>query len=123
MDQLAKLQKEREELGRRLESMRNVLERDSKIVQELKSKTGEESRTTEALARTIDRYRESSLPAGYGINQPLPLLGGSMDITPDFFNKVATRFEERIQQYRQAIDDIERTLTSLLRSNRVNPDR
>jgi len=102
--------------------MRNMLERDAKIVDELKAKTGDESRTTEALARTVDRYRESSMPTGYGMNQSLQPVGGAMDITPDFFSKVAVRFEERIQQYRQAIDDIERTLTSLLRSNRVNPE-
>ncbi|KAJ3121229.1 hypothetical protein HK098_003889 [Nowakowskiella sp. JEL0407] len=95
--------KETNQLQVKMKGLRNLLERDGTAINDLKRQIDHFARINDTASRYIERYKISPYNN--------KLVSGS-DITENFFLYVASGLEERIQQYKQNIDELERHITS-----------
>ena len=96
-----------------MDGVKSLLDGDARLIEDLKSKVQNELRNTETIARHIDRMRDPQKARAAN--------AAAQEATAEYFQLLATTFEERVRQYRVLIEEIERNLESLDSSERFDP--
>ncbi|KAF9336862.1 Nucleoporin p58/p45 [Podila minutissima] len=108
-DSLDKISKDTDELSKRLATLKDALDRDSKAVQALQDRVGQELKQAESAGRIIEAYGNTS--------QANFLYAGN-NSAGQYFEEQCPTFESQLRQFRTTIEDIERHLASF---NTRNP--
>jgi len=109
---IQKVNEDTQELSQKLTSLTNVLERDNYLINDLKKKVANELRNAELATRFIDRLNNQ--------NQTKDIYSFHDGIS-EYFENLCTGFEEKMQIYRQSIDEIEQQLLSMSQNTQHNP--
>ncbi|KAF9389458.1 Nucleoporin p58/p45 [Podila verticillata] len=108
-DSLDKISKDTDELSKRLATLKDALDRDSKAVQALQDRVGQELKQADSAGRIIEAYGNTS--------QANFLYAGN-NSAGQYFEEQCQTFESQLRQFRTTIEDIERHLASF---NTRNP--
>ncbi|KAF9311275.1 Nucleoporin p58/p45 [Podila horticola] len=108
-DSLDKISKDTDELSKRLATLKDALDRDSKAVQALQDRVGQELKQADSAGRIIEAYGNTS--------QANFLYAGN-NSAGQYFEEQCQTFEGQLRQFRTTIEDIERHLASF---NTRNP--
>ncbi|KAF9348677.1 Nucleoporin p58/p45 [Mortierella sp. NVP85] len=103
-ESLDKISKDTEELAKRLATLNDALDRDTKVVQALQDKVGQELKQADSAGRIIEAYANTS-HANF-------LYAGNNSAGQYFLDKCQS-FEEQLRQFRSSIEEIERHLASI----------
>jgi len=109
---IQKVNEDTQELSQKLTSLTNILERDNYLINDLKKKVASELRNAELATRFIDRLNNQ--------NQTKDIYSFHDGIS-EYFETLCTGFEEKMQIYRQSIDEIEQQLLSMSQNTQHNP--
>jgi len=109
---IQKVNENTQELSQKLTSLTNILERDNYLINDLKKKVANELRNAELATRFIDRLNNQ--------NQTKDIYSLHDGIS-EYFETLCTGFEEKMQIYRQSIDEIEQQLLSMSQNTQHNP--
>ncbi|ORX47293.1 hypothetical protein BCR36DRAFT_413643 [Piromyces finnis] len=109
---IQKVNEDTQELSQKLTSLTNILERDNYLINDLKKKVAGELRNAELATRFIDRLNNQ--------NQTKDIYSFHDGIS-EYFENLCTGFEEKMQIYRQSIDEIEQQLLSMSQNTQHNP--
>jgi len=109
---IQKVNEDTQELSQKLTSLTNILERDNYLINDLKKKVASELRNAELATRFIDRLNNQ--------NQTKDIYSLHDGIS-EYFETLCTGFEEKMQIYRQSIDEIEQQLLSMSQNTQHNP--
>jgi len=109
---IQKVSEDTQELSHKLTSLTNILERDNYLINDLKKKVASELRNAELATRFIDRLSNQ--------NQTKDIYSFHDGIS-EYFETLCTGFEEKMQIYRQSIDEIEQQLLSMSQNTQHNP--
>jgi len=109
---IQKVNEDTQELSQKLTSLTNILERDNYLINDLKKKVASELRNAELATRFIDRLNNQ--------NQTKDIYSFHDGIT-EYFETLCTGFEEKMQIYKQSIDEIEQQLLSMSQNTQHNP--
>ncbi|KAL2914043.1 hypothetical protein HK105_206488 [Polyrhizophydium stewartii] len=107
---IAAVSEEVQVIMQRLVGVRNLLQRDQHVMDELKKQVNQELRNTDLASRYIDRAQnagQSKFPAP------------QQDAYASYFNTFANDLERRMQMYRQNIEEIELNVRNMM----VSPGR
>jgi len=109
---IQKVSEDTQELSHKLTSLTNILERDNYLINDLKKKVASELRNAELATRFIDRLSNQ--------NQTKDIYSFHEGIS-EYFETLCTKFEEKMQIYKQSIDEIEQQLLSMSQNTQHNP--
>ncbi|KAF9920980.1 Nucleoporin p58/p45 [Linnemannia zychae] len=102
-ESLDKISKDTSELSKRLETLNDALDRDTKMIDALQDKVVQEFKQADSAGRIIEAYANTS--------QANFLYAGNNSASQYFMERCAD-FEEQLRQYRSTIEEIERHLAS-----------
>ncbi|GJJ77507.1 nucleoporin p58/p45 [Entomortierella parvispora] len=102
-DSLDKISKDTVELSKRLSTLNDALGRDTKVIEALQSKVGQELKQADSAGRIIEAYSNTS--------QANFLYAGN-NSAGQYFLDQCQAFEDQIRQFRSTIEEIERHLAS-----------
>ncbi|KAF9116410.1 Nucleoporin p58/p45 [Mortierella sp. AM989] len=102
-ESLDKISRDTEELSKRLTTLNDALERDTKVIQALQDKVAQELKQADSAGRIIEAYANTS-HANF-------LYAGNNSAGQYFLDKCQA-FEEQLRQFRSTIEEIERHLAS-----------
>ncbi|KAG0335017.1 Nucleoporin p58/p45 [Podila humilis] len=108
-DSLDKISKDTTELSKRLTTLKDALDRDSKAVQALQDRVGQELKQADSAGRIIEAYGNTSLAN---------FLYAGNNSAGQYFEEQCQSYESQLRQFRTTIEDIERHLASF---NTRNP--
>ncbi|KAF9905900.1 Nucleoporin p58/p45 [Linnemannia zychae] len=102
-ESLDKISKDTTELSKRLETLNDALERDTKIIRDLQDKVVQEFKQADSAGRIIEAYTNTS---------HANFLYAGNNSAGQYFTERCLDFEEQLRQYRSTIEEIERHLAS-----------
>ncbi|KAF8969773.1 Nucleoporin p58/p45 [Entomortierella lignicola] len=102
-ESLDKIAKDTEELSKRLTTLNDALERDTKVIQALQDKVGQELKQADSAGRIIEAYANTS---------HANFLYAGNNSAGQYFMDQCQSFEEQLRQFRGTIEEIERHLAS-----------
>ncbi|KAG0359570.1 Nucleoporin p58/p45, partial [Gamsiella multidivaricata] len=100
---LDKISKDTEELSKRLATLNDALDRDTKVIQALQDNVGQELKQADSAGRTIEAYADTSRAN---------FLYAGDNSAGQYFTDRCQSFEEQLRQFRSTIEEIERHLAS-----------
>ncbi|KAJ3219192.1 Nucleoporin p58/p45 [Dinochytrium kinnereticum] len=100
-----------ERINLKYQGLKNLLDRDTALIQNLRSTMASEMKNTDSAARFIDRYSNPHLS-----NQ-----SHTQDVSQTYFANVTDQLESRLQLYRQTIDELERHFQSITQKPHYTP--
>ncbi|KAF9437072.1 Nucleoporin p58/p45 [Entomortierella beljakovae] len=103
-ESLDKISKETEELSKRLITLNDALERDTKVIQALQDKVGQELKQADSAGRIIEAYANPT---------HANFLYAGNNSAGQYFMDQCQSFEEHLRQFRGSIEEIERHLASI----------
>ncbi|KAG0207978.1 Nucleoporin p58/p45 [Mortierella sp. NVP41] len=102
-ESLDKISKDTTELSKRLATLNDALDRDTKVIQALQDKVGQELKQADSAGRIIEAYANTS---------HANFLYAGNNSAGQYFMERCLDFEEQLRQYRSTIEEIERHLAS-----------
>ncbi|KAF9400470.1 Nucleoporin p58/p45 [Mortierella sp. AD011] len=102
-ESLDKISKDTEELSKRLTTLNDALERDTKVIQALQDKVGQELKQADSAGRIIEAYANPS---------HANFLYAGNNSAGQYFMDQCQSFEEQLRLFRGTIEEIERHLAS-----------
>ncbi|KAJ3098426.1 Nucleoporin p58/p45 [Phlyctochytrium planicorne] len=100
-----------EKVNLKYQGLKNLLDRDIALIQNLRSTMASEMKNADSAARFIDRYNNP-----HQSNQT-----HLMDVSQTYFANITNELESRLQIYRQTIDDLERHFHTLTQKPHYTP--
>ncbi|KAF8935305.1 Nucleoporin p58/p45 [Haplosporangium gracile] len=100
---LDKISKDTTELSKRLETLNDALERDTKMIGALQDQVVQEFKQADSAGRIIEAYANTS---------HANFLYAGNNSAGQYFTERCLNFEEQLRQYRSTIEEIERHLAS-----------
>ncbi|KAJ3282356.1 Nucleoporin p58/p45 [Borealophlyctis nickersoniae] len=100
-------------LEEHLRVLKNLLERDTNLIESLKREVGQELRNSDLANRSIEQLKSSG-HAKY----PNP----NYDPYATYFTTFANALEKRMQQYRQTIEELETSIKNTFSQSEYTPD-
>ncbi|KAF9996678.1 Nucleoporin p58/p45 [Entomortierella chlamydospora] len=102
-ESLDKISRDTEELSKRLTTLNDALERDTKVIQALQDKVGQELKQADSAGRIIEAYANPS---------HANFLYAGNNSAGQYFMDQCQSFEEQLRLFRGTIEEIERHLAS-----------
>ncbi|KAG0268181.1 Nucleoporin p58/p45 [Linnemannia exigua] len=102
-ESLDKISKDTTELSKRLETLNDALDRDTKMIRDLQDKVVQEFKQADSAGRIIEAYANTS---------HANFLYAGNNSAGQYFTERCLDFEEQLRQYRSTIEEIERHLAS-----------
>ncbi|KAG9068927.1 Nucleoporin p58/p45 [Linnemannia hyalina] len=102
-ESLDKISKDTAELSKRLETLNDALERDTKMIGALQDQVVQEFKQADSAGRVIEAYANTS---------HANFLYAGNNSAGQYFTERCLDFEEQLRQYRSTIEEIERHLAS-----------
>ncbi|KAK3815710.1 MAG: hypothetical protein JOS17DRAFT_806349 [Linnemannia elongata] len=102
-ESLDKISKDTAELSKRLETLNDALERDTKMIGALQDQVVQEFKQADSAGRIIEAYANTS---------HANFLYAGNNSAGQYFTERCLAFEEQLRQYRSTIEEIERHLAS-----------
>ncbi|KAF8931461.1 Nucleoporin p58/p45 [Dissophora ornata] len=102
-ESLDKISKDTDELSKRLATLNDALDRDTKVIQALQHKVGQELKQADSAGRIIEAYANTS---------HANFLYAGNNSAGQYFMDQCQSFEEQLRQFRSTIEEIERHLAS-----------
>ncbi|KAF9121027.1 Nucleoporin p58/p45 [Mortierella sp. 14UC] len=102
-ESLDKISKDTTELSKRLETLNDALDRDTKMIRDLQDKVVQEFKQADSAGRIIEAYANTS---------HANFLYAGNNSAGQYFVERCLDFEEQLRQYRSTIEEIERHLAS-----------
>ncbi|KAF9541591.1 Nucleoporin p58/p45 [Mortierella hygrophila] len=102
-ESLDKISKDTAELSKRLETLNDALERDTKMIGALQDQVVQEFKQADSAGRIIEAYANTS---------HANFLYAGNNSAGQYFTERCLDFEEQLRQYRSTIEEIERHLAS-----------
>ncbi|KAG0204284.1 Nucleoporin p58/p45 [Mortierella sp. GBA30] len=103
-ESLDKISKDTLELSKRLVTLNDALDRDTKVIQALQDKVALELKQADSAGRIIEAYANTS---------HANFLYAGNNSAGQYFMEKCQSFEEQIRQFRSTIEEIERHLASI----------
>ncbi|TPX59738.1 hypothetical protein PhCBS80983_g02319 [Powellomyces hirtus] len=111
-DSIYEITGEVKQLSHKLAGLNNMLARDKYLIDLLRQQVGQELRNSDLVSRFIERYRSGS----HHTSAP-----PKHDAYMSYFVKYADNVEQRMQQYRQTIEELEASIKSLSEERQYSP--
>ncbi|KAF9177558.1 Nucleoporin p58/p45 [Haplosporangium sp. Z 767] len=102
-ESLDKISKDTSELSKRLATLNDVLDRDTKVIQALQDKVAQELKQADSAGRIIEAYASTS---------HANFLYAGNNSAGQYFMDQCQSFEDQLRQFRSTIEEIERHLAS-----------
>ncbi|KAF9979203.1 Nucleoporin p58/p45 [Actinomortierella ambigua] len=107
-DGLDQISKDTTELSKRLATLSDALDRDSKVIDALQEKVAQELKQTDSAGRIIESYANP---------RQAQFLYANNRTAEIYFLERCSQFEEQLRQFRATIEEIERHLASFASRN------
>ncbi|KAG0248701.1 Nucleoporin p58/p45 [Mortierella polycephala] len=102
-ESLDKISKDTSELSKRLATLNDALDRDTKVIQALQNKVAQELKQADSAGRIIEAYASTS---------HANFLYAGNNSAGQYFMDQCQSFEDQLRQFRSTIEEIERHLAS-----------